>query len=164
MKKAGSGGTRPANIWVNPSLPETGKDKKTFGQIILNEPKHHKSMNFYTRYRPVRKKRGTVLQTLLVMKLIFLLVTIACLHVTAASYAQKITLNEKNEPLDKVFNDIKKQSGYIFFYNNNVLTGTTKVSLTLKDATLQEALDQTLNGQPLEYAIVDKTIVIKKRR
>lgn len=120
-------------------------------------------MKFYTLYYPLRKKRGIIFKTILVMKLTILLITVVCLHVTAATYAQKVTLNEKDAPLDKVFNDIKKQSGYIFFYNNNVLNGTSKVNINVKDATLQDALDQVLKDQPLEYTIVDNTIVVKKK-
>src|ERR1700759_1704481 len=104
-------------------------------------------MKFYTLYYPLRKKRGIILKTLLVMKLTVLLITVVCLHVTAATYAQKVTLNEKNATLDKVFDDIKKQSGYIFFYNNEVLNGIGRVSINIKDATLQQALDQVLKDQ-----------------
>lgn len=120
-------------------------------------------MNFYTLFHPMRKKRGRFYKTLLVMKLVAFLIFAFCIQVSAASFAQKITLNEKDAPLEKVFSDIKKQTGYIFFYENNVLNGTAKVSINVKDATLQEVLDQCFKGQPLVYTIAGNTIGVKKK-
>ena len=90
---------------------------KSFDRSLMLNPKI-KSMNFYTLFNPVRKKRGRLFKLLLVVKLVILLITVACLHVSAATLAQTVTLKEKDAPLEKVFNDIKKQTGYIFFYEN----------------------------------------------
>ena len=120
-------------------------------------------MNFYTLYCPVRKKRGKLHKTLLVMKLTFLLIAFAFLHLSAATYAQKVTLNEKDASLEKVFNDIKKQTGYIFFYKADALNGTSKVTISVKDATLEEVLDRCFKDQPLVYTIAGKTVGVKKK-
>ena len=53
-------------------------------------------------------------QIFLVMQLVILLIIITCFQVNAAVYAQRVTLSENNVPIEKVFKQIKKQSGYLF--------------------------------------------------
>jgi len=120
-------------------------------------------MNFYTLFNPVRKKRGRLFKLLLVMKLVILLITVACLQVSANSLAQTVTLKEKDASLEKVFNDIKKQTGYIFFYENNVLNGTETVTIDVKDVSLQQVLEQCFKDQPLVYTIAGNTVGIKRK-
>ncbi|MFB9843924.1 SusC/RagA family TonB-linked outer membrane protein [Mucilaginibacter ginsenosidivorans] len=120
-------------------------------------------MNFYTLFNPVRKKRGRLFKVLLVMKLVIILITVACLQVSARVLAQKVTLDVKDAPLEQVFNDIKRQTGYIFFYESNVLNGTSRVSINVKNADLRDVLDLCFKGQPLVYTIAGNTIGIKKR-
>ena len=74
-----------------------------------------------------------------------------------------ITIRHENAPIQKVFQSIEKQSGYRFFYNETLLQGAVKVTLNLQHVSLQEALDACFRNQPLSYAIVDKTIIVKRR-
>lgn len=95
------------------------------------------------------------------MQLTSLLLLVGLLQVSAKSFSQqKITLSEYQAPLKKVFKELRKQSGYDFVYSNSVLNKATLVTVNLKDASLKEAIEQCLKGQPLTYAIVDKTVVI----
>lgn len=96
------------------------------------------------------------------MKLITLFIIIACLHVSAASFAQRVTLSEKNAPLSEVFDKIQKQSGYQFFYKGNLLQDT-KVSVNVKDVTVPDAMDAALKNLPITYTITNNIIVIKER-
>lgn len=120
-------------------------------------------MNFYTLFHPVRKKRVRTLNLLLVMKLVIFLLTVACLQVSASATAQKITLNEKDAPLEKIFSDIKDQAGYNFFYEHNCLNGTAKVTINVKDASLPDVLNLCLANQPLVYTIAGKNVGVKKK-
>jgi TonB-linked SusC/RagA family outer membrane protein len=108
-----------------------------------------------------KKKPGGTHQTLLTMRLILLLTIITCFKVTAAVYAQQINLNVKEQPIEKVFDEIKKQSGYQFIYNDRLLEHTSKITLTLKNANLQTALNECFKGQPVSYEIVGNSIVVK---
>ncbi|MBE8721236.1 TonB-dependent receptor [Sphingobacterium pedocola] len=98
------------------------------------------------------------------MKLTVLFLIITCLQVSATVKAQKITLSEKNSSLKKVFNKIETQSGYYFWYENEILIGTSPVDINLKNATLKETLEATLKGQNLTFSIVDKTIVLERKK
>jgi hypothetical protein len=105
-----------------------------------------------------RKKLMT--KTLLVMRLTGLLLLGAILQVSARTTAQTITYSAKDVPLKTVFSAIKKQTGYFFFYREEDLAGSAPVTLDLRNATLQEALSQTLTGQPLAFTIQGHTIFI----
>lgn len=102
-------------------------------------------------------------KTILVMKLMAILLLSCCLQLSATGYGQKITLNLSNASLKKVFVEIKKQTGYLFFYNAQLLEKAKTVSITAKDAPLERVLDQCFANQPLTYSIVNKTIVISAK-
>jgi len=95
------------------------------------------------------------------MRLTGLLIIIFCFNVTASVLAQQITLNLKDQPLEQAFDIIKKQSGYQFFYNDRLLENTNKVSVNLKNVSLQSALDECFKNQPVTYEIIGKSIVVK---
>ena len=97
------------------------------------------------------------------LNIISMLILVSCLHIYAAGYSQRISLNERNAPLEKVLDKIEKQSGYSFFLQTDLLAKSNKVSLHLKNATLENALDELFRNQPLSYSIVSKTIVIKRK-
>src|SRR5689334_18210454 len=78
-------------------------------------------------------------------------------------YAQKITLHVKNAPIEKVFKEIQRQSGFRFVYTNDKLQGVQPVNLDVTNATLDEALTQCMNGQPITYMVIDDYIVIKNK-
>ena len=110
---------------------------------------------------PTRGRRVLSLKTPLAMKLTLILLIVACLQVNAGGgYAQKITLSQKNVSLTKLFNEIRDQSGYLFLYNNQQLNNGKRVTIEVKDASIEEVLEQSFRDQSLTYIIIDKTIVV----
>ncbi len=91
------------------------------------------------------------------------IIGVAFLNVAANVHGQGITLKAKNETLTNVFAEIKKQTGYLFWYEDNLLKNTNKVDVDLKNVSLKEALDVCMKNQPLVYSINDKTIVVKAK-
>ncbi|WP_198315236.1 SusC/RagA family TonB-linked outer membrane protein [Chitinophaga sp. MD30] len=75
--------------------------------------------------------------------------------------AQSISLSAKQIPLSKLLPELKKQSGYQFFYNDAMLAKASPVSLDIRDMPLQDVLRMVFRNQPLTYAIVAKTVVVK---
>ncbi|TCC87463.1 SusC/RagA family TonB-linked outer membrane protein [Pedobacter hiemivivus] len=78
--------------------------------------------------------------------------------VSAASYSQQITLKGKNIPFSSVIDAIRKQSGYTVFGTKKLLESTRPITIDVKNMPLQQFLEKVTEGQPLEYAIEDKTI------
>jgi TonB-linked SusC/RagA family outer membrane protein len=81
----------------------------------------------------------------------------------AAAYAQTITLTERNVPLSQALKHIEQQSGYTFLYNTQMVAAARPVTLSLRQATLVEALSQVFAGQPLTYSIEEKSIIVKQK-
>jgi hypothetical protein len=97
------------------------------------------------------------------IKLIAVLLFAVCLHLSAKSFSQNITLAEKNSSLQTVLNKIEQQSGYDIFMQTELLAGSNKVSLNVKNEALTKVLDRVFKGQPVTYAIVGHTIVVKEK-
>jgi TonB-linked SusC/RagA family outer membrane protein len=120
-------------------------------------------MQFTAQGKRILYKRRLLVKTLLIMKLTAVLLLIACLQVSAKSNAQQVTLSEQNSSLKRVFNEIRRQTGYQFFYNSNLLDKAHQVSISVNNAPLSSVLDQLFIDQPLDYRIVDKIIVVREK-
>ncbi|MCC8408179.1 SusC/RagA family TonB-linked outer membrane protein [Mucilaginibacter sp. UR6-1] len=114
----------------------------------------------YNAVLPIRRVKYKLL---LVMKLTTILLLIGTLHLSAASYSQTVSISRQNATLETVFKDIKKQTGYLFFYNGKINTKSPRLNVDLKNVTLDEALNFCLSRYNLTYTIVDKTIVVRNK-
>lgn len=96
------------------------------------------------------------------MKFMTFFMLACCLQVSARSSAQ-VTLSVKNEPLEKVFKLIEKQCGYHFWYDKALLKTAPLLTLKVKDASINHALDLCLQNKPFTYTIVDKLVAIQSK-
>ena len=103
------------------------------------------------------------IKVLLIMKITTCLMFLTCLQVSAKGVAQKVTLNESNSKLEKVLKKIERQTGYTFLYENDVMKNASLVTLHVKQASVDQALNLCFDGQPLTYKIFKRTIVIKEK-
>lgn len=97
------------------------------------------------------------------MKLIVLLLTVTCLQLSARGYAQEVTLKKKNASLDKIFEDIYRQTGYQFVYTYDMLKNARKVNVDANHAPLSEVLENCFKDQPFTYQLIGKAIVVKRK-
>jgi TonB-linked SusC/RagA family outer membrane protein len=96
----------------------------------------------------------------LIMRLTAFLLLSASLHLSARGYSQ-VTLTEKEAPLQKIFREIHRQTGYDFLFSAELVRDAGPVTLRLENVTLEQALDACLKGKGLSYDIVERTVVIK---
>jgi len=96
-------------------------------------------------------------------KLTAVLLVTACLQVSAKGYSQKVTLSESDVSLTKVFKEIRKQTGFLFFYSDELLQQARKVSIHVKAAPLQAVLDSCFRDQPLGFEIDGNAIIVDAR-
>lgn len=87
----------------------------------------------------------------------------ALMQVHANGVSQTVSFSGDNVPLQKVFGAIERQTGYVFFYNASLMKDAKPVTLHVVKATLEEALKASLEDQPLDYEIENKTIVITRK-
>ena len=80
----------------------------------------------------------------------------------AVTFAQNINITEKNVPLEKVLKQIRLQSGYDFFYNQDLVRGININELSIKNASIEQAIQKTLSGLPLTFSVDNRIVVIRK--
>jgi TonB-linked SusC/RagA family outer membrane protein len=110
-----------------------------------------------------REGRHNLAKIMLVMRLTVLLLTAALVQVHAAGLAQSVTLTGKGQPLKQVFSAIEKQTGYVVFSKKGTLADTKPVTFSAQNMPLRDFLDVVLKGQPLQYVISGKTIMLTRK-
>ncbi|WP_162141644.1 SusC/RagA family TonB-linked outer membrane protein [Pedobacter heparinus] len=97
------------------------------------------------------------------MKLIIIMLFTCLMQVSASSFAQRISLSEKNASLEQVLKKIKLQTGFDVLYGSEVLNQAKKVNINLSNIPINDALGQLFEGQPLNYQVKDNTIFITRK-
>lgn len=94
------------------------------------------------------------------MKLTFIILLVSLLQVKARTYAQNISISEKNSSITSILKKIRVQSGYDFFYNSSLIKNAKPVSVDIKDASISDALNIIFRNQPLSFTIEAKTVIV----
>src|SRR6478735_3893111 len=85
----------------------------------------------------MRSHRSISTTIKLAMKLTTIFLLAACIGAAAAGKAQGIDLHEKNATLVSVFQKLEQQTGYNFYYKVELLQNAKKVTLNVKNASLE---------------------------
>ena len=101
---------------------------------------------------------------ILVMKLITALLILGLTQVSAATFAQKITINKTNASIETILEEIGRQSGYDVFVGVKTLKSAKPVNINVKNAAIDDVLKICLEGQQLDFSIENKSIVIKQKQ
>ncbi|WEK19937.1 MAG: SusC/RagA family TonB-linked outer membrane protein [Candidatus Pedobacter colombiensis] len=107
----------------------------------------------------VRKEKKWIMR----INLTVFIMTVSLLQVNASSFAQKITLHEKNTSFEAIINKIQSQSGYDFIGNTILIRNARPISINIKAVSLTDALELCFANQELTYTLKDKTVIIKHR-
>lgn len=73
-----------------------------------------------------------------------------------------VTVKADHERLEDVLNDLEKKGYFTFSYKSDILTKDRVVTLTLKESTLREALEQLL-GKAYDYMESDDYVIIRPK-
>lgn len=102
----------------------------------------------------------TKTKPLFVMKFKAILLLMIYLQIASTGFSQ-ITISKNSTTLAEVFKEIRKQAGYVFIYNDDMLPEDKRFDLHVKNVAVKDVLAQCLKGLPLIYTIRDaNTIVI----
>lgn len=82
-----------------------------------------------------------------------LLLGILLFGFTASGWSQKVSLNFKDEKIEKVLSSIKSQTGMALVFSDQVVDVNRLVSIQVKDCNLEEALGKLLTGTKVAYEI-----------
>lgn len=113
---------------------------------------------------PGRYTNATILrQILMVIKVSYVLLCITCIQLQARTYSQTVTLNTRKAALEKIFQAIEQQTGYVILYNYSELKRAKPVTIAAEKQEITRFLDQLFTEQPFSYSIEDKTILVSKK-
>jgi TonB-linked SusC/RagA family outer membrane protein len=107
--------------------------------------------------------RDYIPKFLLIMKLITVILFAALMQVSAASFGQFLTLKERNVTLERMFREIRKQSGYDVLLSTNKIKSSTTINADFKNASIEEVMEKIIAHKDLSYTIEDKTILIRTK-
>ena len=96
-----------------------------------------------------------------IMRLTVILFVLS-MHASVFASAQKITLQLQSVPLETVFQELTQQTGYYFLFDANAVNQSPRVNVACKNATIQEVLNQCMEGLPLTYTIEEKSVIISR--
>jgi TonB-dependent starch-binding outer membrane protein SusC len=122
-------------------------------------------MNFQVHDKGDFRKKSSPPTTnfyLKVMRLVSFLLLVCCLHVSARTTGQKVSLSVKNVAVQQVLQSIMRQTGVSIVYDENDLKDLKKISLSVKDAAIEDILNICLKNQPIDFYNDGGAFVIQK--
>ncbi|AEW00216.1 TonB-dependent receptor plug [Niastella koreensis GR20-10] len=72
----------------------------------------------------------------------------------------KVTLQAKRTELSRVFNEIRRQTGFVVFYSNDLFDDKEKINVNFIEAGLDDVMRSLLRGRALGYKITENFIII----
>ncbi|RZJ89337.1 MAG: SusC/RagA family TonB-linked outer membrane protein [Chryseobacterium sp.] len=110
------------------------------------------------------RSHDTRKQLLRIMKLTTVLLIVTMMQVSAATFAQNITLKKQNVSLDQLFKEIRKQTGYAVIWSGIKIKETKTINANFENTPLEQVLSTTLKTQKLNYEIDNKNIIVTRAR
>jgi TonB-linked SusC/RagA family outer membrane protein len=104
---------------------------------------------------------GTLLKTLLVMKLVIVIILVTALQVKAGpAFGQYVTLNVTKTEIKKVLKAIESDGQYRFLYNSDLKGLKTKVDFSAENLNINQSLDKLFTGTNLTYKLLNNNLVV----
>ncbi len=99
-----------------------------------------------------------------IMKITTLLILLAIVPISAATYAQeqRISVSMENGTLYEMITQIEKQSEFMFFYKSEDIDNNQRISLHAEGKPVSDILNEAFKNRNLNYRIIDRHILISK--
>lgn len=108
-----------------------------------------------------KKRPGTLLKTLLVMKLVIIILIATTLQVNALpAMGQRVNLNLKQTEIKKVLRLIEEDGYFRFLYNSKLKALKNKTDFSVQNLSVSESLDKLFAGSNLTYKLLDNNVVV----
>ncbi len=109
------------------------------------------------------RHRRALIKTLLIMKLVTIIFLSTCLAAGTKGASQSVTLKKYNAPLEEIFRQIEKQTGYSFVYTQTEIARAKKVDINVRRMKLEELLRLCFKDQLLLYTLKDNFIIVRPK-
>lgn len=106
---------------------------------------------------------STLKKIIMKMKIVFLLIVVSVSNLLALpTYSQmaKVSLNMENSSLERVMDEIEKQSEFYFIFNQKQIDVTRVVDVQVKDKLITDVLPELFSGTNVNYAVFDRKILL----
>lgn len=97
------------------------------------------------------------------IKLTTIIILALTFQATASSFAQKVSISKNDASLKELFKEIRRQTGYYFIYNNEVIERAGTVNVQVKDKDVSEVLKAMFSSKRLTFSIEEQNIIVKVR-
>ncbi|WEK37534.1 MAG: SusC/RagA family TonB-linked outer membrane protein [Candidatus Pseudobacter hemicellulosilyticus] len=97
------------------------------------------------------------------MRLTTFFLLVCCMHISASTTSQTITLTGRDLSMKEVFSAVEKQTGYMVWGKTDFLEHAKKVTVSVRDMPLNNFLVLVLREQPFTFTIADNTIILSQR-
>jgi len=77
-------------------------------------------------------------------------------------FENRVTINQKNQPLNSILDQISWQAGVYFSYDASILNSNQKFSLEVNDKSLYTVLNQLFNPSEFRFTELENQIIISK--
>ncbi|MGN0190890.1 MAG: TonB-dependent receptor [Candidatus Cryptobacteroides sp.] len=94
------------------------------------------------------------------MKLRWFATILVALLSSIGGQARNISLKATGKPVSEIMQSIENQSGYKFFYSDDLLDLTTKVSVNISDVPIEKALEIVFSDLMVSYSIIGENIIL----
>ena len=89
-------------------------------------------------------------------------IAVACCCLNGTTDAQNVVLNMNNVTVKQAIDELKEQSGYSFVFSSQDLDTRKRVSVSVDNGDVSDAVRQIIDGQEVTYEINGKNIIIRK--
>ncbi len=97
---------------------------------------------------------------LLAMKLTTVLLLCGLLNASAKVVSQNVSFSGKDVRLETLFQQVEKQTGFIFIYKEDALKSSHPVTINAENISLEKFLQEVFKSQPLAFDIKGKNILV----
>jgi TonB-linked SusC/RagA family outer membrane protein len=116
-----------------------------------------KKLDLWVQSHPELKK------LIMQLKIVFLIIVTSVSSVLASpgySQSTKVSLQLKNSKLEKVMDEIERQSGFYFIFNQKQIDVNRNMDIQVDDALIVDILPLLFNGTNVNYSVFDKNILL----
>jgi TonB-linked SusC/RagA family outer membrane protein len=123
---------------------------------------HTKSLPSDNKWQQIVKEPNLKYWLIRINFICFLLF-LAFLQMASAANGQNVSLIKKSTSISGIFKEIKKQTGYNFVVQSDLLKNGKRVNIEAKNEPIRLVLDKCFANQSFDYTVINNTIIVKQK-
>src|SRR5699024_3482640 len=101
---------------------------------------------------------------LIMGKIVLILFFTGVLQLQANTFAQTVSISQKNISIENVFREIKKQTGYYVISSSENIKNIPALDVEFQEAPLEQMLEDLLSPLDLDFKIEGQNIIISPKQ